>query len=92
MHSLVAGQWPDRVADEMAFAVQDFMADKDDGPPPTPDWIVTFIDLMSLLFTFFILLLTFSTPRVEKLFELRGSLRGSFGVFGPERDDRDTDL
>ena len=68
------------------------MADKDDGPPPTPDWIVTFTDLMSLLLTFFILLLTFSTPRVEKLFELRGSLRGSFGVFGPERDDRDTDV
>jgi chemotaxis protein MotB len=67
------------------------VADKDDGPPPTPDWIVTFTDLMSLLLTFFILLLTFSTPKVEKLFELRGSLKGSFGVFVPKRDDRDSD-
>lgn len=59
------------------------------GPPPTPAWIVTFTDLMSLLLTFFILLLTFSTPRVERLFELRGSIRGSFGLFLGRRDDLD---
>lgn len=58
--------------------------------PGTPDWIVTFTDLMSLLLCFFVLLLTFSTPRVEKLEELRGSIAGSFGIFGPDRDDRDT--
>jgi len=61
----------------------------DDGPE-TPDWIVTFTDLMSLLLTFFILLLTFSTPRVERLFELRGSIQGSFGVFGPHQNERDS--
>ena len=57
--------------------------------PPTPKWIVTFTDLMSLLLTFFILLLTFSTPRVEKLYEVRGSIRGTFGIFFDSKDDRD---
>ena len=61
---------------------------EESGPPPTPKWIVTFTDLMSLLLTFFILLLTFSTPRVEKLFDLRGSIKGSFGIFDDDRDDR----
>ena len=56
---------------------------------PIQRWIVTFTDLMSLLLTFF-LLLTFSTPRVEKLFELRGSIDGSFGIFTGPRDDKDS--
>ena len=60
------------------------------GPPPTPLWIVTFTDLMSLLLTFFILLLTFSSPRVEKLFDLRGSIKGTFGIFDDAKDDRDS--
>lgn len=57
--------------------------------PKTPKWIVTFTDLMSLLLTFFILLLTFSTPKVEKLYEVRGSIRGTFGIFTDSKDDRD---
>lgn len=57
----------------------------------TPEWIVTFTDLMSLLLTFFILLLTFSTPRVEKLFELRGSILGSFGIISGERNEYDSE-
>lgn len=63
---------------------------EEEGPPPTPDWIVTFTDLMSLLLTFFILLLTFSTPKVEKLFELRGSIEAAFGIFGKEPNDRES--
>ncbi|MFW5698949.1 MAG: flagellar motor protein MotB [Planctomycetota bacterium] len=68
------------------------MADlpEEDGAPETPEWIVTFTDLMSLLLTFFILLLTFSTPKVEKLFELRGSIRDTFGIFSGRRDDKDS--
>ena len=61
--------------------------------PRTPKWITTFTDLMSLLLTFFVLLLTFSTPRIEKLFELRGSIEAAFGIFSAkmaEMDDRDT--
>jgi len=61
--------------------------------PGTPDWIVTFTDLMSLLLTFFVLLLTFSTPRMEKLFDLRGSIDAAFGIVfaDPSKmDDRET--
>ena len=57
---------------------------------PVPDWIVTFTDLMSLLLTFFILLLTFSTPRVERLFELRGSIDGSFGIISGAQNDNES--
>jgi chemotaxis protein MotB len=66
------------------------MAIPENEGPKTPEWIVTFTDLMSLLLCFFVLLLTFSTPKVEKLFELRGSIQGSFGVFSGQPDDRDT--
>lgn len=65
----------------------------EDEAPGTPEWIVTFTDLMSLLLTFFVLLLTFSTPRIEKLFDLRGSIEAAFGIVFDKRakqDDRET--
>lgn len=48
------------------------------GPP---GWIVTFADLMSLLLTFFILLLSFAETDVRKFKEAIGSIRNSFGVY-----------
>lgn len=63
---------------------------EESGAPETPLWIVTFTDMMSLLLTFFILLLTYSTPKVEKLFDLRGSIQGTFGIFTGAKDDRDS--
>jgi len=45
-----------------------------------PEWMVTFSDVMSLLVTFFVMLLTFSTADKEKFDKARGSLRGAFGV------------
>ena len=72
------------------------MGDKkkfEDEAPGTPEWLVTFTDLMSLLLTFFVLLLTFSTPRIEKLFDLRGSIEAAFGIVFDDRakqDDRET--
>jgi chemotaxis protein MotB len=45
-----------------------------------PDWLVTFGDLMSLLLTFFVLLLSFSQTDVAKFKELAGSLEKAFGV------------
>jgi chemotaxis protein MotB len=33
----------------------------DDAPPGAPDWVVTFTDMISLLVTFFVLLMTFSS-------------------------------
>ncbi|MCB0393885.1 MAG: hypothetical protein KDD25_04970, partial [Bdellovibrionales bacterium] len=52
-------------------------------PPPSggaPGWIVTFADLMSLLLTFFILLLSFSEMEVTKFKKIAGSLKDAFGV------------
>jgi chemotaxis protein MotB len=45
-----------------------------------PGWIVTFSDLMSLLLTFFILLLSFSTISEEEFNEAMMSLHGALGV------------
>ena len=43
-------------------------------------WIVTFADLMSLLLTFFVLLLSMSTIDATKFRKISGSLRMAFGV------------
>jgi chemotaxis protein MotB len=45
-----------------------------------PEWLVTFGDLMSLLLTFFVLLLSFSQMDAAKFKELAGSLDQAFGV------------
>ena len=44
-----------------------------------PTWIVTFGDLMSLLFALFVLLFSYSTVDAEKYKALAGSLREAFG-------------
>ncbi len=45
-----------------------------------PEWIVTFADLMSLLVTFFVLIISFSIQDQEKLQIVAGSMRDAFGV------------
>jgi len=51
--------------------------------PPTgaPGWMATFADLMSLLLTFFVLLLSFSTISEEKFNQALLSLEGGFRPF-----------
>jgi chemotaxis protein MotB len=44
-----------------------------------PAWIVTFADLMSLLVCFFVLIISFSVPDIEKLKIAAGSIRDAFG-------------
>lgn len=51
-----------------------------DGEEGAPMWIVTFSDLMSLLLTFFVLLLSFSTITEEDFNDAMNSLQGAFGV------------
>ena len=51
---------------------------EDDGPR-VPDWIVTFSDMVSLLVTFFILLMTFSSMNVLDAFQSDGRLTGLTG-------------
>ena len=57
-----------------------FGADDDDDDGGAPAWVTTFADLMSLLLTFFILLLSFSVMDNQKFFEISGSMEKAFGV------------
>ncbi len=45
-----------------------------------PAWIVTFADLMTLLMSFFVLLLAFSEMDAAKFKQLSGSMKEAFGV------------
>ena len=45
-----------------------------------PAWITTFSDLMSLLLTFFVLLLSFSSTKEDDFKKAMGSLQGALGV------------
>ncbi len=52
-------------------------------PPPEagiPGWVVTYGDMMSLLLTFFILLVSFSSIQESKFKEAMESLQGALGV------------
>ena len=55
-------------------------------PPPeeksggAPAWMCTFADLMSLLLTFFVLLLSMSSTEAAKFRAMAGSLRDAFGL------------
>ncbi len=56
------------------------MEEQDDKPAGAPDWIVTFADLMSLLLTFFVLLLSFSSTKITKFEAIAGSLKEALGM------------
>ncbi len=53
---------------------------KEECPKGAPLWVVTFGDMMSLLLTFFIMLLAFSNMDVQKFKEMLGSIEDAFGV------------
>lgn len=50
------------------------------APAGAPAWLVTFADLMSLLVCFFVLIISFSVPDVQKLKIIAGSIRNAFGL------------
>ena len=52
----------------------------DEGQKGAPGWMVTFADLMTLLLTFFIMLVAMSTMQEERIKVALGSLRGALGV------------
>ncbi|MCA9409919.1 MAG: flagellar motor protein MotB [Candidatus Omnitrophica bacterium] len=56
---------------------------KCDCPPPAPAWLTTFSDLMSLLMTFFVMLVAFATFEEAKIKEALVSLKGAFGILRP---------
>ncbi len=53
---------------------------EDDGPPGVPEWVVTYGDMMSLLLTFFIMLVSLSEVVADKKFRaMLESLNQRFG-------------
>jgi chemotaxis protein MotB len=47
-----------------------------------PAWMVTYADMVTLLLTFFVLLLSMANMDQQKFKDALGSLRGAFGIFG----------
>ena len=54
--------------------------EQDEAKPGAPEWMVTFADLMSLLLTFFVLLLSFSNTEIVKFRVMAGSVRNALGM------------
>ena len=50
------------------------------GPPGAPEWVVTFTDMISLLVTFFVLLMTFSSLNVNETLKISSFLSSQSGV------------
>ncbi|MCK5557820.1 MAG: flagellar motor protein MotB, partial [Candidatus Hydrogenedentes bacterium] len=49
---------------------------RDDEEPRVPGWVVTYGDMMSLLLTFFVLLISFSTIKKEEFEKAMASFQG----------------
>ncbi len=58
--------------------------DEGGGGGGAPGWMVTYGDLMTLLLTFFVLLLSFSTIHEEEFKKAMASLQGALGVLNKE--------
>ena len=56
--------------------------DDDDAPPGVPEWVVTYGDMMSLLLTFFIMLVSMSQLKEEG--RVKSALDSLREVFGPD--------
>ena len=54
--------------------------DQEEGKAGAPAWMVTYGDLVTLLLTFFVLLLSFSTMEVSKFKEAMSSLKGAMSM------------
>ncbi|MFC1692528.1 flagellar motor protein MotB [Candidatus Latescibacterota bacterium] len=52
----------------------------DEAPKGAPSWMTTFADMMTLLLTFFVLLVSMSTMEIEKFKAAAASLKGAFSV------------
>jgi chemotaxis protein MotB len=58
---------------------------KKEGGGGAPGWMVTYGDMMSLLLTFFVMLLSYSSTDIFKFKQAMGSLRGALGVMKSEQ-------
>ena len=53
---------------------------EEEEPPGAPEWVVTFTDMISLLVTFFVLLMTFSSMREHDLLRIQSIMTRSRGA------------
>ena len=58
---------------------------KNEEEEGAPGWMVTYGDMMTLLLTFFVMLLSYSAIDIIKFKEAMGSLRGALGVMKSEK-------
>lgn len=59
------------------------MTNDSSGQPPVPDWFVSFADMMTLLLTMFVMLLSFSEPKKDDKFNaVVAQLQRQFGKDG----------
>ena len=61
----------------------------EDGGLGVPAWMLTYADTVTLLMTFFVMLMGFSTLDEEEYAKVSGALQGHLGVIGEGRFNRD---
>jgi len=61
---------------------------EEDDEPSSPAWMATFADMMMLLMSFFVLIMSFSTMEVDKFKLAMGSLKGALGTLGVQKELR----
>lgn len=59
--------------------------EEEDDAPSSPAWMATFADMMTLLMSFFILILSFSSIELDKFKMAMGSLQGALGTLGVQK-------
>jgi len=59
--------------------------EEEDDRSSSPAWMATFADMMMLLMSFFILIMSFSTMELDKFKMAMGSLQGALGVLGVQK-------
>lgn len=65
---------------------------EEEEPFSAPPWIVTFSDMIGLLTSFFIMLLTYSTKSKADFNKLAGALQGEFGLIADPKTNDFTSL
>ena len=60
---------------------------EEEEPFSAPAWIVTFSDMIGLLTSFFIMLMSYSTKSKADFHKLAGALQGEFGVIADSKDN-----
>lgn len=61
---------------------------EEEEPPGAPEWVVTFTDMISLLVTFFVLLMTFSSMREHDLLRIQSIMTRNRGVIQSQKSER----